>query len=315
MTELTIKSILTEELFGSRICESIEDKEVVEFFYKELLLEKFLWGEPISVPELRKLLRKKIVNFEFIKLDGKVRPAKGTTMMKYIPAEDHPKGIRPSSDMVATFFDMDKDAWRSVSKRSKEIVLKKDEETNKPIVVVKDKDDQVSKPGMDKDRLGPEPVDELQVGDIRNYLNRNGKNIGIKITRIDDDGTVYAQTLREKTPFRIPDPRVQNIGEIIPEDEIATYLRRPKFQPKPAPQVYAQPKPQPIEAPAPEPAVAPATKPEPGLEEPPIKPVTPDTPEGPVDQEVIELKPRPESPAKEPPEEVDDREDAEELDK
>jgi len=313
MNELTIKGILTEELFGSRICESIEDKEVVEFFYKELLLEKFLWGEPISVPELRKLLRKKIVNFEFIKLDGKVRPAQGTTMMKYIPKEDHPKGIRPSSDMVATFFDMDKDAWRSVSKRSKEIVLKKDEEKDQPIVVVRDKDTQATKPGADVDRRGPEPADELQVGDIRNYLNRNGKNIGITIARIDDDGTVYAQTLREKTPFRVPEPRVQNIGEIIPEEDIATYLRRPKFQPKPAPQVYAQPKPRPIEAPPPEPVVAPP--PEPGIEEPELKPVTPGTPEGPEDQETIELTPRPETPAKEPPEEVDDREDAEELDK
>ena len=79
MTEFIIKSILSEELFGQRLCESLEDKEIVDFFYEEFLCEsKFLYGEPITVPELRKLLRQKIVNFEFIKLDGEVRPAEGT---------------------------------------------------------------------------------------------------------------------------------------------------------------------------------------------------------------------------------------------
>jgi len=309
MTESTIKSILAEELFGYKLCESVEDQEILEYFYEELtpIFEKFLWGEPISVPELRKLLRKNIVNFEFIKLDGEVRPAKGTTMMKYIPQDQQPKGIRPSSDMVATFWDMEKDAWRSVSKRSKEIVLKKDEEKNRPVVVVKDKEEKVKKVGKDVDKLGPEPIDELQVGDVRNYLNRNGVNIGIEITRIDDDGSVFARTLREKTPFKVPAARVQNIGEIIPPDEIQNYLRRPKYrpQPAPAPQPYAQPAPQPAPAPAPAPAP----------EEPEMRPVTPETPEGPVaagPEETIELIPRKEEPPETPPEE---EEGSEELEK
>jgi hypothetical protein len=59
--------------------------------------------------------------------------------MRYIPGSQHPKGIRPSSKKVATFYDLQKHDWRSVSQRSKEIVLKKDEETGKPIVMVKDK--------------------------------------------------------------------------------------------------------------------------------------------------------------------------------
>ena len=138
MTEFFIKTILTEELFGLRICESLEDKQIVNYLYEALLLDRLLYGEPISVPELRKLLRNKIINFEFIKLDGEVRPARGTTMMKYVPQKDHPKGIRPSSPKVATFYDLEKDAWRSVSKRSKEIVLKRDEKIGKPVVVVKD---------------------------------------------------------------------------------------------------------------------------------------------------------------------------------
>jgi len=139
MTELLIKNIVAEILFGNRVCESIEDQFIVNYLYKELLLEKILIGEPITVPELRKLLHNKIVNFEFIKLNGEVRPAKGTTLMKYVPSDQHPKGIRPSSPKVATFYDLDKRDWRSVSQRSKEIVLKRDEETGKPVVMVKDK--------------------------------------------------------------------------------------------------------------------------------------------------------------------------------
>jgi hypothetical protein len=310
MKEQTIRNILAEELFGSRICESVEDQEILEYFYKKLtpIFEKFLWGEPISVPELRKLLRKNIVNFEFIKLDGHVRPAKGTTMMKYIPKDQQPKGIRPSSDMVATFWDMEKDAWRSVSKRSKEIVLKKDEEKNRPVVVVKDKDEKLKKVGGDADKLGPEPVDELQVGDVRNYLNRNGRNIGIEITRIDDDGSVFARTLREKTPFKVPAARVQNIGEIIPPEEIQNYLRRPKYRPQPAPQRAPQPYAQTS------PTMAPAPPPTP--EEPEMKPVTPTTPEGPAptgSAQTIELVPREEEPPEEPPEEEGD--EAEELER
>lgn len=313
MTELTIKSILSEELFGSKLCESVEDQEILEYFYRELtpIFEKFLWGEPISVPELRKLLRKNIVNFEFIKLDGHVRPARGTTMMKYIPKDQQPKGIRPSSDMVATFWDMEKDAWRSVSKRSKEIVLKKDEEKNRPVVVVKDKDEKIKKIGGDVDKLGPELADELQVGDVRNYLNRNGKNIGIEITRIDDDGSVFARTLREKTPFKVPAARVQNIGEIIPPEEIQNYLRRPKYRPQPAPQRAAHPYARPEPKPAPAPAATPAP------EEPEIKPVTPETPEGPTPTgpaQTIELIPREETSPEEPPEELEG-DDAEELEK
>ena len=124
MKEFNIKCILTEILYNTSICESYNNQSIVDFFYKELLLEKLLVGEPVSIPELRKLLRKKILKFEFIKLDGEDRPAMGTTMMKYIPKIDHPKGIRPSSPKVATFFDLNKQAWRSVSNKSKEVVLK-----------------------------------------------------------------------------------------------------------------------------------------------------------------------------------------------
>lgn len=162
LNEVLIKSALAQVLFGNKLSESSEEQKIVDYFYDELLLEKILVGEPASVPELRKLLRNKILNFEFIKLDGDVRPARGTTMMKYIPKKDHPKGIRPSSPKVATFFDLEKKAWRSVSQRSKEIVLKHAFGEKKPVFVVRDKDggSQAEKPepvvdeptgGFDKD--------------------------------------------------------------------------------------------------------------------------------------------------------------------
>lgn len=292
MDQLTIRNILAEELFGSRICESVQDQEILEMFYNGLkpVFEKFLWGEPISVPELRKLLRKSIVNFEFIKLDGEVRPARGTTMMKYIPQEDHPKGIRPSSDAVATFYDLDKEAWRSVSKKSREIVLKKDEEKDRPIIVVRDKEKDLEKRGKKIEKIGPEPTDELNVGDIRYYLNRNNKDIVIKITRMDDDGSIFAQTFKEGTPFRIPDSRIRNIGEKLTPEEIEK-LKRPRVQ---------------------TPIIPPTPIVKPKKEEPVMKPVTPTTTEG-KPGEIIELKPIEDVETKEPPKEVDDKEDAEEL--
>ena len=146
--EHIVKTILTEILFGRHLCESSSEQDIVQFFYEELeagdtLNEKLLVGEPVTVPELRKILRNKILNFEFIKLDGEVRPARGTTMMKYVPKKDHPKGVRPSSPKVATFFDLEKKAWRSVSNRSKEIVLKYaygEKGEKKPVFIVRDKE-------------------------------------------------------------------------------------------------------------------------------------------------------------------------------
>jgi hypothetical protein len=301
MTEFFLKSILAEELFGSRICESVEDHEIVEYLYEALLLEKFLYGEPITVPELRKILRDKIINFEFIKLDGEVRPARGTTMMKYIPQPDHPKGIRPSSPKVATFYDLDKMAWRSVSQRSKEIVLKKDEEKGRPIVVVQDVDKKAKKkPEIKKpiERPEEEPIDDLNVGDIRNYLNRNGENIEIEIVRIADDGGIYAKELEYGALFKIPDSRVRNIGEKISEEPGEEKSTPPK---KKEPEIEPH-KEEPI--PGPKIERRPLTKPPviPGKEKKKKK-----------EEKPILLLPIEQKPSKEAPKEIQEEPGAEEL--
>jgi hypothetical protein len=161
MNENKIKNILSETLFGTRFCETLEEQELVDYFYDEFLLEKLLIGEPVTIDELRDILNKKVVNFEFIKLDGDVRPARGTTKMDYIPPKDHPTGLNPSSDKVATFYDLTKGAWRSVSNRSKEAVLVQDEETGKLKVQVSDKKpkEKEYKPSKPKEKdVDPRPV-------------------------------------------------------------------------------------------------------------------------------------------------------------
>jgi len=126
---------------------------------RSTLNEKLLVGEPVSVEELRKVLNKKILNFEFIKIDGDVRPAKGTTMMKYVPTAEQPTGENPSSDKVAAFYDLDKNKWRSVSNRSKEIVLDVDKETGKPKISISDKIPKTEEPA---DKLMPKEKDVEQ---------------------------------------------------------------------------------------------------------------------------------------------------------
>lgn len=202
LTEETIKSTLSNILLGNMLCESMEDRKIINYLYEELMLEKLLIGEPVSVEELRKILRNKIVRFEFIKLNNEKRPAKGTTMMKYIPIKDHPKGIRPSSKKVATFYDLDKDAWRSVSKRSKEIVLKKDEE-GKPVMIVKDKD--------------------IKQGEFYNYTTNKGIKTYVKILRKMDDGNYQVSSPLYKTTFAVSPKK---LGDQITSNDVKTKFKK-----------------------------------------------------------------------------------------
>lgn len=71
--------------------------------------------EPISPEVLRQRLRSGAVQFAFKKLDGTLRTAVGTTNITTIPSEHHPKGVRESSPRQVTFFDLEKQQWRSVS--------------------------------------------------------------------------------------------------------------------------------------------------------------------------------------------------------
>ena len=49
----------------------------------------------------------------FIKKDGSIREATGTLDLTKVPAGLHPKGLRTPPAHVFTYYDLDKQAWRS----------------------------------------------------------------------------------------------------------------------------------------------------------------------------------------------------------
>ena len=257
MTERLIKSLIAEELFGSRICESMDQTDLVNFIHSELIFpeeifEKLLIGEPITVPELRDILHRKIVDFEFIKLDGNVRPAQGTTVMKYIPGQDQPTGLNPSSDKVAAFWDLNKDAWRSVSNRSKEIVLQKDDETGKPKVVVSDK------------KPKEEPVkQEFDQGKTYDFTTKNGFDTEVEVIRELPNGLYQVKSEEFKNSFAIDPARLGN--EVIPTDK--------------------EPEPRPVPPPI-QPVVKPTIRPKAPL---PIPTEPEEIPPPPVEEEPLDL--------------------------
>lgn len=67
----------------------------------------------MSVNDLREKLQNGIVSFTYKKKDGSIREANGTTRMDCIPEENHPKGTGEHSSDVVTYFDTDKNEWRS----------------------------------------------------------------------------------------------------------------------------------------------------------------------------------------------------------
>ena len=75
------------------------------------------WGEWRSTALVMRLKAGR-TSFSFVKKDGTVRNAIGTTDLGLIPSDFHPKGYG-SSDKVITFFDLEKTSWRSVSKTSR----------------------------------------------------------------------------------------------------------------------------------------------------------------------------------------------------
>ena len=68
---------------------------------------------------LRKGMRNGIVRFRFIKKDGSIRDAKGTTNLVLIPSDKWPKGEeqsqrqRQSQCQTINYFDLDRNDWRS----------------------------------------------------------------------------------------------------------------------------------------------------------------------------------------------------------
>lgn len=75
----------------------------------------------ITLDELKDLLREQKVSFEFTKKDGTLRKALGTLNEKLIPEEKKPKSTSRKTTNVR-FFDLDKNAWRSVYSGTDKII-------------------------------------------------------------------------------------------------------------------------------------------------------------------------------------------------
>jgi hypothetical protein len=74
----------------------------------------------VSIEELRMLLQRKKVHFEYDKKDGTICEAYGTLKSSLIPKELQPKN---ESQVFSNFryFDLDKNGWRSVANDTTEV--------------------------------------------------------------------------------------------------------------------------------------------------------------------------------------------------
>ena len=74
----------------------------------------------MNIPDLRKALNEGIVLFQFQKIDGSLRSARGTTCPDLVPTDDTPKGKRTPEQQAlyerttVAFYDIDRKAWRSM---------------------------------------------------------------------------------------------------------------------------------------------------------------------------------------------------------
>ena len=74
----------------------------------------------MDIQSLKKALYEGVVLFDFIKKDGTLRHARGTTCPDLIPTDNMPQNKRTPEQQAAfqrqtvAFYDIDKKAWRSM---------------------------------------------------------------------------------------------------------------------------------------------------------------------------------------------------------
>jgi len=72
----------------------------------------------MNIPDLKKALYEGIVIFQFVKKDGTLRMARGTTSPDLVPIDETPKGKRTPEQQAlyerqtVAFYDIDKKGWR-----------------------------------------------------------------------------------------------------------------------------------------------------------------------------------------------------------
>ncbi len=75
------------------------------------------------IQELIERLQKGKVRFTFIKADGSLREAYGTKVLDFVPFNKHPQGAKKPSDDVITFFDLEKNEWKSLKRNTNVSIL------------------------------------------------------------------------------------------------------------------------------------------------------------------------------------------------
>jgi len=77
----------------------------------------------VKLDELRQVLQMERARFEYKKRDGTVRQAYGTLQFAFIPENLQPKSGNNTDYEYSNFryFDLDKNAWRSISSDTKEV--------------------------------------------------------------------------------------------------------------------------------------------------------------------------------------------------
>lgn len=62
----------------------------------------------------RELLSKCVVKFQFQKVDSTIREAVGTTNLKFIPEDKHPKNPLAVSGNTIPYYDLESGEWKSM---------------------------------------------------------------------------------------------------------------------------------------------------------------------------------------------------------
>ena len=75
-----------------------------------------------DIKDFKNALKNGVVYFEYVKKDGTIREAKGTTNESLIPESDIPKGESTRkytpNDNVTKYYDLEKNGWRSFNSNS-----------------------------------------------------------------------------------------------------------------------------------------------------------------------------------------------------
>ena len=73
----------------------------------------------MTATEIKQTLASGVVNFKYTKKDGSERIASGTRHMDFIKTQGaEPKGTGTEKIGVITYYDLDKEAWRSFREES-----------------------------------------------------------------------------------------------------------------------------------------------------------------------------------------------------